>query len=218
MQEHVEIFVLKHYYPSKYINQVLTVASHYGLHGVNLHPLHLEHIDLGENPTKIFVYIDYPIGTNHTIGRAALIQTYCKVYGKLIEGFNVAPLTSELLEDRWEETETDLSILCKICHEADKKIRVIIDLSKIAGKDILKKLAELCEQLEIDYLLVGSTNNKLIDTDTALLAALNLKQEVSIPIGVFGNINKLDIAEGARDAGLVPIVILPKNISQIFEP
>lgn len=216
MQKIIEIFLPRLHNTVNQINDIVKIASKYGLHGVNLHPTYLDGLLSPDGYPNIYPFIDFPVGMNTTAVREIIIKTYDKQYGNIIKGFNIGPVLYNLEVDNWEKTEDDLEKIIDACHSVGKESRIFIDLIHLPQTQTVKTLIAKAEALEADHIILGTSKNKHISVDTMLSTALALQPETSVPIGVFGNINSYALVEGAEQAGFNPILLLPQNIFDIF--
>ncbi len=218
MLNNTEAFLAnKKLYSFTNIDIITKVILSTGLKGINLHGGHLENYSKLAEHTNLFVNIDYPFSQMDTGGRLALLEYYMQTYGQLISGFNVGPLLTPLLDNKWKSIAHDLKTIASFCKDVLVESRFLLNLISFKNTEECIRIANLVEQAGFDSLIIGSSLYRIKGLSDSLIDTYVIKKNVSMPVGVFGNIKTKEQLESIENGKFSPILLLPENIVSLWE-
>lgn len=189
----------------------------YDVNAINTYPVWIDSISKNGTDKPIGLIIDYPINMYGENIAEDIIKYYSKKYSHIIKYINIPLIAYDIFNYQWNNMSEYLKNLSK-SKSKNIDFRLILDISLI-NDNTVEKILNIAEQSNMDAILISSYlespddeddfNNYLIDINA-------LAKNITIPIGIIGDITSKSRLEKAYKAGLDPIIIDNMDIDTIL--
>lgn len=203
-----------HNYYLSQLPEFILNAHALGIHGINLY---------GSQLSDIYQIADHTyflnIAHKHTVLNDIIedvIGIYINKYNGILSGINLMPDMYSITKNDWGKYQLQLENIVKICSANKMVTRMIVDINKTQFDYQYERLTDICEQIGINNMIMGSFNSKILSHIDCGLILRSLKQRVNIPIGYIGNLNKEESTH-INKMELFPIVVPVKSFLSIID-
>ncbi len=141
----------------KIVQEICAEAQQYGFAAVCIPPLYVQPAAeiLKKSSVAVATVVGFPMGYSCTAAKVAEIQ---KAIQDGAEELDVVVNLCAVKSGRWNYVRNDIDSMTRAAHLGGKVIKVIIETGLLAP-DEMKKLCELCADLQVDYVKTSTGFN-----------------------------------------------------------